>query len=491
MKKVVKKKKSNFFKIISIILLIITIFSFCVVLHFDVLPRTYLFIVLLVTMIIILFIIHKLNNARKNITKIIYLFISLLIIIIEIFINIYAFGTIDFLNNIYDTGYRTNTYNIYVLDKNTKNINELNNKNIGYLKEDENINKALDKLNRKIKYEKKEYNTIQKLLDSIKNKEIDGLFINEAIISAYLDENKEDLKELFTLDVLVKNNSDFKTVDVTKKPFALYISGVDATGKVNKSARSDVNILAVINPNKGKILLINTPRDYYLDLYSKKAKDKLTHAGIYGIEESALSLGLLYDIDVNYYMRINFTSFIKIIDDLGGITLDIDKPDFRYNEGVDCGINYICEQNSKREWDDKTIYIKSGKNIKLNGEQALAYARNRHQFEGGDIARGTHQQKIIKAIIEKAVSSSILTKYNTILKDLSKGLITNIDQKTITKLINYELDSKTKWEIESISAKGDNAYDVCYSLGNAKAFVLKPQEESLTEIKDKIKNILD
>lgn len=493
MKKVVKKKKNNkFFKIVSIVLLILSIFSFSVLLYFDILPKTYLIMVGIISTIIILFTVHNLNNSTNIFIKGICLLLVLLFIFAELFLCIYAFGTIDFLNNIYDTGYRSEDYGLYVLSDDIKSIKDLNNKTIGYLKDDENIDKALNKLNNKIKYEKKDFDSITSGVNSLKKQDIDGLFLNEALMSVYLEEHEDILNKISSIELLFKNKSEFKAVNVAKKPFVVYISGIDTTGRVNKSARSDVNILAFVNPKTSKILLVNTPRDYYVELYSKKSNDKLTHAGIYGIEESAKTLGLLYDVDVNYYFRINFTSFIKIIDDLGGIVVDVDKPDFRYNENnFDCGIGYICEQNSKREWGDKTIYIKAGKGIKLNGEQALAYSRNRHQFADGDIARGKHQGQIIKAIIEKAISPSIITKYNNILKNLSKGVITNIDQNTITKLINFQLDNNVKWDIESISAKGENAYDECYSLGKYKAFVLKPNEESLQEIREKVQEIMN
>ena len=284
---------------------------------------------------------------------------------------------------------------------------------------------------------------------------------------------------------------DFKTVDMTKKPFALYISGVDTIGKVNKSARSDVNIVAIINPLKEQILLINTPRDYYITLPSKNKKDKLTHAGIYGIAESAKALESLYEISINYYLRINFTSFISVIDDLGGITVDVQKPDYRFNGKKDCGIGYICEQNSKRLWEENTIYIKAGNNIKLNGEEALAYARNRHQYAGGDKDRGYHQSQIIKGIINNAKSSKMIVKYNAILKDLSKGIITNINQKDIVDFLNYNIKKKINWNIEIINAEGTDSYEKCYSLDNLKSFVLVPKDESLNSIKNKIKEIIN
>lgn len=491
MKKASNKKKNNkFYKILSFILLIFTIFSFSILLYFDVLPIKYLIIGGILLSVIILFIIYKLNIKTCLFTKLLCVLLTVVFIFIELLGTIYAFGTIDFFNNIFDTGYQSESYGVYVINKDLK-LKDLNNKKIGIKNDEEsNINKALDKLKSKIKYELLDYESITDMVKDLKEEKINGIFINVALMDSFLQDHDEELTQIYTTEILVKNEGEFKTVNVTKKPFAIYLSGVDTIGRVNQSARSDVNIVAYVNPITGKILLVNTPRDYYLTLYSKNAKDKLTHAGIYGVNESTKSLELLYDTEINYYVRINFTSFIKIIDNLGGITVDVEKPDYRYNRDKDCGIGYICEQNSKREWDDKTIYIKSGKNVKLNGEQALAYARNRHQFANGDNARGYHQQQIIKAMIEKIVSPTIITKYNTILKDLSKGIITNIDQKTITKLINFELDTNKKWDIEMVSSKGTNGFDICYSLGKYKAYVLVPDEDNLNEVKDKIKEII-
>ncbi len=490
MKKVRKvKKNKNFYKILSFILILCSVISFGIILYFDVLPNRYLILSCIVLGALVLFLVYKFNVKTKNITKILCLLLSIILIFVEVLGTIYAFGTIEFFNNIVDTGYHNETYGVYIIND-YNNLKELNNKILGVKKDDDHITKALNKLNYKLKYQLKEYDSITDLVKALNAKEIDALYINEALMNIYLEEHDDNIKELSTFDIIVKTDSEFKNVNVTKKPFVIYISGVDTSGKVNSSARSDVNILAFVNPVNGKILLVNTPRDYYLELYSKKAKDKLTHAGLYGTSESAKTLELLYGTEVNYYVRVNFTSFIKIIDDLGGITVDVETPDYRFNGKNDCGAGYICEQNSKRSWEN-AIYIKAGKNIKLNGEQALAYARNRHQYADGDIARGRHQEEIIKATIEKIVSPSIITKYNSILKDLSKGIITNIDQKTITKLINFELDTNKKWDIEMISNNGTNGFDVCYSLGKYKAFVLVPDEEKLTEIKEKIKEIME
>ena len=483
-----KKKKNVFNKYLSIVLLILTIIFFIIIIRFNIIPNNYLLIGGIIISIIVLLIVFKLNKSNK---KILYVFSSAILILLEILIIIYSIGTIDFLNKIIDTGYRAESYGIYILVNQDYKLKDLSNKKIGYYQKDNNINNAINKLKNKIKFDDKEYSSISILIDEIQNNKIDAIYINENNMEIYLEEHDIKIKKIDSIEILVKNDSNFKMVDVTEKPFVLYISGIDTTGKVNKSARSDVNILAFINPLKEKILLVNTPRDYYVTLPSKNANDKLTHAGIYGINESAKALELLYGVDINYYVRINFTSFINIINDLNGIVVNVEKPDYRYNDGFDCGINYICEQNSKREWDNKTIYIKAGNNIKLNGEESLAYARNRHQFADGDRARGYHQEQIIKAIIEKAASFKTITKYNDVLKDLVKGMITNIDQNTISKFINYEINNMPNWEIDMISAEGINGYEKCYSLDNLKAFVLKPNLEVIDNIKNKIKEIIN
>jgi LCP family protein required for cell wall assembly len=407
---------------------------------------------------------------------------------------VYAFGTIDFLNNIFDTGLRSETYDVYVLTSSDYNsIKDLNDKTISIVEDedDEALDNALQKLAKKIDFNQKSYSNIGDVVDSVVSMESDALFVSDSLMSVYLEEHDDvDLKLIGTIEITVESETEFTAVDVSKKPFVVYISGVDTSGKVNKSARSDVNILAFVNPEKGKVLLVNTPRDYYITLASKNAKDKLTHAGIYGTNESANSLALLYDTEVNYYVRINFTSFVNIIDSLGGITVDVDAPDYRYNKKIDCGVGYVCEQNSNREFGSSMIYIKSGVQT-LNGEQALAYARNRYQYAGGDNTRGVHQEQILKAILEKVESPSILAKYNSLLKSLSSGIITNVEQDTITKLVNYQLDNNIKWEIDTYSVKGTDSYQTTYSLGSAKAYVLLPLEDSVNEAKVLIQEIME
>ncbi len=469
----IKKKNSNlFYKILSFILVIISVLAASVILYFKVLPLKYLILIFIVLGIIIIGISYKLNTKSCLFTKLIMSLFSVVLIFVETLGIIYAIGTIDFLNNIFDTGYRMETYNIYVLeDSNYVSLKDLENKKISiYDTESDTLKKAVNKLNDKIDFEKIVVDSINKGVNSLIDKESEAFFISEALTTIYKEEHEEEyskLKIIGSIDVLTKSSVDFKIVDVRKKPFVVYLSGSDLEGSINKVSRSDVNLLAVVNPKKGKILLINTPRDYYVTLATKNAKDKLTHAGIYGIEESALTLGKLYDVDINYYARVNFTSFVKIINSLDGI-----------------------EANSKYAFSYDGYTFKKGIN-KLTGKSALAFSRGRSMLPEGDNSRGYNQQAVIAGILNKVTSANILAKYHTLLKSLESGVMTNVDKTVLTKLVNLQIDENIKWEIENYNVKGKNSSKTTYSTGSAMLSVIEPDMDTVNEVKLKIKDIMD
>lgn len=489
-----KKITNKFYKTLSFILVLITVLAINVIIYFKVLPNKYLIPAIITVGILIIIIAFFLNKKTKIFTKMICTLASVLILAVEVLGIFYAFGTIDFFNDIFDNGVRSESYAIYVKEDSTfKTINDIKRKNIAiYNPTEENVKTAVSLLKDMIHFNEVNYESQTDAINSVINDQNVALIMQEAIMDIYLEEHPETkLRVLDTIDVKTKTINKFKKVDVTKDSFVVYLSGVDTSGTVRKSSRSDVNILAFVNPDNSKILLLSTPRDYYVTLATKNAKDKLTHAGIYGVEESSKTLGNLYGVDVNYYARVNFTSFVKIINNLGGITVDVEKPDFRYSQGIDCGSGYVCTDNSKRENGSNVTYIKYGTQ-KLTGEQALTYARNRYQYQEGDNARQLHQQQILKAMMDKALgSTSTITKYNTILKDLSKGLITNVDQDTITKLINMQLSENIKWQIDTYAVTGTGASKKTYSTGNYNVYVMIPNEESVNEAKQKIKEVME
>ena len=474
-----KKKFIIFNRIISILLILTSLLSCGLLIYFEILPTMYISLIIIVLGLIIFFIVKALNNKRLK--KWIKVFLSIPTVLLILFFttaSFYLLGTLDFLSDIFDSGIRTDTYSVYVLDSSKyKKISDLNDKIIGVSDTEEEVTgKAIEKLSLKLEFNKSEYDSISDSADAVIDGESDAMLALDSNFDI-LKENDtkyDDLKPIYTFSVTTKVKTLSSNKDVTKENFVIYISGIDTSGKVATKARSDVNILVAVNPNTNKILIINTPRDYYVKLHSKKAMDKLTHAGIYGIEESVSTLEDFYDIKIDYYARVNFTTFINIVDKLGGIEVDVP-------------MNF-CEQDSNRVLD--VICLKKGLQT-LNGEQALALARNRYAAAGGDRGRIENQMLVLEAIIDKAISPKIITKYNSLLNGVSGSIITNMDQKSFSKLIKNQIRKKSKWEFETYSVNGSDSNNTTYSTGGARAYVMVPKEETVLEAKYKLDTLLE
>ena len=481
-----KNKKKNTKKIdkfnifISYLLIISALLAGVFLVYFEILPIMYLSIFIIVIGLVVFFLFKLLNNRRlKKWIKTLISIPTILLIILFILISLYSYGTIDFLSSIFDTGIRTDTYSVYVLkDSEYSSIKDINDKIVGVSDiNEETTNKAIEKLSTKIEYNKAEFDNISESADALEDNEVDAILALESNVEI-LQENDDkynNLKAIYTFTITTKVKTLSSNKNVSKENFVVYISGIDTSGKVATKARSDVNIIVAVNPKEKKVLMVNTPRDYYVELHTKKAMDKLTHAGVYGIEESVGTLEDLYDIDIDYYARINFTTFINIVEKLGGITVDVP-------------VNF-CEQTSSRD-SAATICLKKGVQ-ELNGEQALALSRTRHTIAGGDRGRIENQMLVLEAIIDKAVSPSIIVKYNSLLNSVSDSVITNIDQKSLTKLINNQIKNNTSWDIETYSVDGTDASNTTYSTGVAKAYVMNPKEETVEEAKIKLDDILE
>ena len=250
--------------------------------------------------------------------------------------------------------------------------------------------------------------------------------------------------------------------------FVVYISGADTWGAASTKSRSDVNILAVVNTNTKQILLVSTPRDYYVPMAaSNGVKDKLTHAGIYGIDNSISTLEMLYGVDISYYVKVNFTGFVGIIDALGGIDVYSDA-DFRVDENFAYtkGVNH------------------------LYGVEALAFARERHNVAGGDVARGIHQMEVIKGVINKCVSPDIIYNYANIMNQVSGCFITDMSDDKIASLIRMQLGDMASWSVTSTSVIGSGDYKTTYSLPSKELYVMIPDENSVAEAKSQIAAVL-
>ena len=337
----------------------------------------------------------------------------------------------------------------------------------------ENTNKALAEVQAAIGKEPAtiEYQDNDTLIDALYAKDVKVIVINEANrspIEEYYKTFSDDTRVLNTHKVETVIQEDEKLDDITKTPFNVYLSGIDVYGSIKATSRSDVNVIVTVNPNTKQILLTSTPRDYYVPLtVSNGIPDKLTHAGIHGVDCSIGTLENLYGIDIDYYVRVNFTSVRKIVDLLGGVKVYSD-----YDFTSDWGPSF-----------------KKGYN-QVNGKQALAFCRERHHFANGDYQRGRDHQHMIEAILNKAMSPDILPNYADLLKTASKNFQTNMSTKEITALAKMQLNDMSQWTIKYANAAGQGASKTTYSYQSRKLYVCVPDYNSVAKITKRINNVL-
>lgn len=317
--------------------------------------------------------------------------------------------------------------------------------------------------------------------------EADAVFLNAAYVEM-IDELEEyagfsdEVRVLATFNIeeekpvepsapgSEQTEADMATaVSSGKDSFVVYISGIDTYGDVGARSRSDVNILAVVNTGTHQVQLINTPRDYYVPLpNSNGTPDKLTHAGIYGIENSIGALEMLYDIEIDYYVRMNFTGFEDIIDTMGGIDVYSER-DFTVEpvKHYTVGINH------------------------LSGVEALAFARERHAFAAGDIQRGINQMAVVTAMIDKLTSAEVLYNYSAVLDSISGSFQTNFTSDEIYALVRQQLQSGGSWDIQSMTVTGTGDSRTTFSMPGTTAYVMLPDEAEVAAAQEKIAAILD
>lgn len=324
------------------------------------------------------------------------------------------------------------------------------------------------------------------LVDALYAGEVQAIVFNEAFINSVEDQYKtfsKDTRKLVQHEIETKvEEQTYEDTDVTTKSFNVYLSGIDLYGKISQTSRSDVNIIATVNPLTKKILLTSTPRDYYVPLYGEKGKsvsggmpDKLTHAGIYGVDCSINTLEKLYGIDIDYYVRVNFTSVKKIVDILGGVEVYSDY-DFISDWGPNgAGTHYK---------------FKKGYN-KVNGKKALAFCRERHHFANGDYQRGRDHQHMIEAVLNKVLSPAILKDFSSLLKETKKMFQTSMSTKKIVSLCNMQLSDMATWKISYANAEGTEAKKTTYSIQSTPLYVCEPNYTSVNKITKRIKKVMN
>ncbi len=332
----------------------------------------------------------------------------------------------------------------------------------------------------------KGYDSMTALADALYDDEVDAILINQGYVDLLTEKDgytdfRDQTRVLYTYTTTHEVDPIVPNTSITKEPFVVYCSGIDArVDDISAKSRSDVNILAVVNPTTKQILLVNTPRDYYLPLARNGELDKLTHAGLYGIDESMKVLGNLYGVQADYYVRVNFAGLVKIVDALGGVDIESDA-------------NFSCVPMETPDGNGDYTYQKYSftKGINhVNGSQALAFARERKAFADGDNRRGQHQMTVIKAIVNKACSSAVLTKYQELLKAASDAFITNMPYADISSLVQMQLGDMADWNITTYAVSGEGSTEYCYALGD-KAWVMIKDSSKVNTAKNMIQQVIN
>lgn len=328
-----------------------------------------------------------------------------------------------------------------------------------------------------------EFESVATLIDALRSGEVNAIILDSSYISLMEDmDGYEDLSDqMRVLHEHVVQNVTQSTEDAIwdylvvpdekhadRNSFLLYISGNDARLQYLADGGSDVNILVAVNPTTYQVLLVNTPRDYYVENPAGNgARDKLSHCGLGGINNCIGAMTGLYQLPINYYARINFSGFRTLVDAIGGVTIYSDKA-----------------------FATRNYYIYQGENH-LNGAQALDYARERKNLRGGDNDRGKNQMKLIKAMIDQLSTDNLIQNYEAILKSLEGMFSTSMSAQTIGKLVQLQLTKQPDWDVHSFAVTGDNGNDRCWVVGNGYGYVMYPHMDEVEYAAELIQRVLD
>jgi len=464
-------------RLLSILLATILIVASIVLLislkKIDFIPSNYLnaayIVVIIVGLILGLLLILK---TKKTIFKV---FKSLVVLVSIILIFVYGFAiyslnnTLDVLENAFLMQAEVTNYYVVVLkNSNFEEISDLENKNLLYLNNTD--SKVIDSFKLNLNFLEEE--NIDELKNKLFNEEVEAIIVSDIILNKYEDDDSEfneKIRVLETISITKEIEDITKRVSIKNTPFNVLISGIDTYGDININSRNDVNMIATINPNTNQILLTSIPRDYYVKLHGLEGyNDKLTHASYYGINTVVKTIEDLMDISINYYVKVNFTTVVDLVDKIGGIEVYSDR--YLYLKG--CNIKY-------------------GMNT-LDGKCALAFSRERMSYEDGDKHRGRNQQAVIEAIFKKIASgTTIISEYNDIISSLNGKFTTNMDLKEVSGFIKHELSDLGKYKFLSNQVDGYGSLGKTYSYPYQDLWIMIPYENTIEEAKTLINKVLN
>lgn len=459
-------------KLITLIQLILAVGLIAVIWNSGLVPTKYLVAIIIV--LLILFGVTFGLQYVKNKVHIVGIVLSIILSILQAIGIVYMLKADKLMADVGGANYKTDNMIVVVKKDNpASNLMDASMYRFGTQTavDQENTQTMLDNINKALGREVKveQYGTVQELANALLEGRVDAAVYNQALdglITDSIEDYSEQVRVLYQYGIETELEQEIADVE---EPFNVYISGIDVDGPITTNSRSDVNIIMTVNPNTKKILLTTTPRDYYVQIpdISGEQRDKLTHAGIYGVDASMRTLEQLYGIDISYYARVNFSSLVKIVDTLGGVDVDSDF-----------------------EFDAQGYHFQKGMNH-LDGKQALAFSRERYSFEDGDNQRGKDQEKVLTAILNKAMSPAILSNASALIADVSDSVQTNMTQEEMAKFIKMQLNDGASWTIESQAASGNGDTQACYSSGDQPLYVMWPDEAVVQSISAKMNEILN
>lgn len=476
-------------KVLALLYIVAAVLLFTVLVRTNMVPVLYLGIIGAVMAILAVLVIWLTWNGRHKIRYAVGVLLALL------FAGLYAVGFF-YVNRTLEAADRITTVNtevtemgVYVKADNTDDFSqEAGRYSYGILSslDRENTDDAVAQLNEElgISISPVEYDSLPSLIDALLNGETNAVVLNSAYLDvleemAGYEDIRSQIKEATITQVKTEipqaaaetEKADTGTQTDGQSVFTLYISGVDSrSSELVSKSRSDVNILAVVNADTRQVVLISTPRDYYVPLsISGGVPDKLTHAGIYGVQVSMDTLAMLYGIDIDYYFRVNFTGFEKIIDALGGITV---VSDYTFDSKNEAGYHFDQGENY------------------MDGAAALAFCRERYSFATGDNQRGKNQLAVIRGVLNKCLSTDMLLNYTQVLAAVEDSFETSVPYDVLSSLVRSQLGSGGSWNIVSYSVTGTGDNQVPYSMSQS-VYVMIPDESTVATAKELIQTVLD
>lgn len=461
---------------LTILYTVLVAFLLFIMFNYNFLSFRFLNIIITIGLLVVLAISIFLQKAKKStlVTTIILVVFSLISLV-----GVFGFKQmIDITNRMNQTAAFSEVEMSIVVPKDSdiKDVNQLTTVQAPTKVDKNNVDTLMSALKKDKKVDVKvdDVASYQEAYDNLKSGKSKAMVLSGSYASLLesVDSNySSNLKTIYTYKIKKKNNNSAKQVD--SKVFNIYISGIDTYGSISTVSRSDVNIIMTVNMNTHKILLTTTPRDAYVKIPDGGADqyDKLTHAGIYGVETSEKTLENLYGIKIDYYARINFTSFLKLIDQLGGVTVHNDQAFMSLHGKFDFPVG----------------------DIQMNSEQALGFVRERYSLDGGDNDRGKNQEKVISAIVNKLASLKSVSNFTSIVNNLQDSVQTNMSLDTINALANTQLDSGSKFTVTSqaVTGTGSTGQLTSYAMPNSSLYMMKLDDSSVESASQAIKNLME